>query len=322
MKRIIKKATLTLLHTRRFALYLRHTHQLNQIALRKKYQKERYLSLRSKFKSVYSDLSVKYTLPATKLWNENNSILRKIFLPMPPFDFLKNPTISRMMFVSVGGNVMRHELEFCQKVFKKHNLRKLLVEDWIGEPLILNKEYLTSHNLIRHLYHLARFCSSTKEPLTHLKTVVEWGGGYGSLARIYKRIVPDSTYILVDTPLFLTLQWLFLSVIFGPESVNIVKDASARIAKGKFNLLSASVIRNKNIKADLFLSTWGLSESPKESLNLVLTKKWFGARHLLLGIQRKTPKFPIAQRVAFEAIKHGAHEESIAFLRHSKYAFK
>jgi len=122
---------------------------------------------------------------------------------------------------------------------------------------LLSEEYISSHTAIHHLYHLLYYARKTNFNIKNVKTVVEWGGGYGSLARLFKRINPEPfTYIIIDTPIFSTLQLLFLSTIFGVECINLIKKGTDRVVEGKINLVPLTCLAGVDIpKADLFIST-------------------------------------------------------------------
>lgn len=106
----------------------------------------------------------------------------------------------------------------------------------------MNSKYLTSHNTVHHLYHLAYYQEKTGIDFRKINTVVEWGGGYGNLAKIFKRLVKkDNTYVIFDVPLLSCIEWLYLATIFGKGKVNVLTTSKGKIQKGKFNLIPSSV---------------------------------------------------------------------------------
>ncbi len=140
------------------------------------------------------------------------------------------------------------------------------MEDYVGNPLLLNVTYLTSHNSIHHLYHIIRFLRKTKLKLKGIKTIIEWGGGYGNLAKIFGRLAEENkTYIIIDLPLMCCIQWIYLTTILGENKVNLIQNSDEKIAVGKINLLPVCFIDKYELKGDLFVSTWALTESSKYS---------------------------------------------------------
>ena len=251
------------LRVRNFLYRLQVLSIQQQLKERKKDQKIAYLRLRPQFEKLYKTLTG-YEIEkfVTPWWDRFNKQLERKFLPFPPFSFLNNPIIMFTMFATSGGKLIREELAFIQRVMSMQKREKILEEDYIGNPLLYRSSLLTSQTAIHHLYHLARFTQVTKTSIQNLKTIVEWGGGYGSLAKIFLRLHEKScTYIIIDTPFFCTLQWLYLSVVFGEKKVHVIKNSSSKIKPNMINIIPLGLLDMVNIKADLFISTWAISES-------------------------------------------------------------
>jgi len=296
--------------------YLRHI---------KRDQREKFDVLKKRFAKVYSN--IKYhdirDFVTTPWWNINVEI-EKVFLPSPPFNFLRNSVIQRTMFVMAGSKWLNKELSFLQKRYSKMKLRSLLIEDYVGDPLLLNSEYITSHNSIHHLYHLVRYSQRAKCNLNGIRVVVDWGGGYGNMAKIFKRLVGSNnlTFIIIDIPIFSCLQWLYLATVLGEETVHLLQTPEDNVRVGKVNLLPVCFVSRYNITADLFISTWGLSESSVYTQDYVIASNWFRAKHILLAYQDSCKELPYADRIGKLAEGSGAVIEDIKFLPGNHYAFR
>ena len=72
-------------------------------------------------------------------------------------------------------------------------------------------------------------------PISTLQTTVEFGGGYGSMASLMRKINPNGTHIIVDLPEMNLVQTFFLNNAFESNSVNLVSEANPEIATGKIN---------------------------------------------------------------------------------------
>jgi hypothetical protein len=187
----------------------------------------------------------------------------------------------------------------------------------------LNSTYLTSHNSIHHLFHLFRFLDKTHCDLDQIDTIVEWGGGYGNMAKIFERLKSTpSTYIIIDIPLFSCIQWLYLTTILGEENVHLLQNAEDTICSQKINLMPICFLGHYKINADLFISTWALSESSKYSQDYVVAHEWFNSKHILLAYQESNKDLPDADRVGKLAKSIGAVIEDIEFLPGNHYAFR
>lgn len=121
---------------------------------------------------------------------------------------------------------------------------------------------------IHHLYHLTRWSDETGVDIRSLRNVVEWGGGYGSLARLLLLLNPDVRYTVIDHPVMLKLHEHFL-----PS--DRVRRVPVDLADGVGN------------GCDLFISTWALSESGEGPQDYVAEQRnWFTASHLLLAFNQ------------------------------------
>lgn len=279
-------------------------------------QKDVFYNLRRNFSDIYNKLE-KYNIAQFVLaqWREHNTELEKTFLPYPPFSFLKNPIMKKTMVPA--GNWWKKELRFLKKKFKKEELKQFLEEDLVGSQEIVSSKYDTSCNNIHHLYHLVRFLETTKCDLDKIDAVIDWGGGYGNMAKMFSKF-KSATYIIIDIPIFSCIQWLYLASI--GKDVNLFQAPKDQIQKGKINILPVCFLKEHELKADLFISTWALSESSKYSQDYVIARKWFDARHILLAYQDNCREFPDAERIGKIARNVGAVIEDIEFLAGNHYA--
>jgi hypothetical protein len=258
----------------------------------------------------------------TSLWNNYNDNLAKRLLPKTPMNFLSDVEISGTMFVNAGGDWMTDQLNLLEQCFDKDHLKNILKENKVGKPDIKNKKYSTSHNSIHHLYHIARYQAETKKSLLAKSSVIEWGGGYGNLAKLWLRLNPfNTTYTIIDTPLFIVLQYSYLGAIFGKEKINLISHKNKKIIENKINLLPVGLIDSKQLECDTFVSTWALSESSVFSKNYVSKKKYFGAKNILMAYQDSSDELPDASRIEELIKKAGGSVFEIPFLPGSHYAF-
>ena len=291
----------------------------------KYYQFDKFNLISRRFSEIYYKLN-SYNISnfTTTLWEDYNKLLEKIFLPGPPFSFLRIPVIKNTMFVAAGGKWMKHELDFLEKQINDEKLKFLLEEDYCGDPILSSSKYITSHNSIHHLYHLIRLSKQVDLDLSRVNDVIEWGGGYGNTAKIFRRLNNDITYTIIDTPLFSCIQWLYLATILGEENINFISEPKQCIQYNKINILPLCFLKNHNLNSDLFIATWSLSESSKYSQDFVVSHNFFDSKHMLMAYQDSSEKLPDANRIGKIAKKMGAVIERIDFLPGSGnyYIFK
>lgn len=106
-----------------------------------------------------------------------------------------------------------------------------------------------SANLIHQAHHLWTYFEYTGVPMRPGGTVIEFGGGYGAMALLFRRLCMADDYNIIDLPEFALLQQFYLSQMGADERV-------------KWN--------DAPDQCDLFLSCYGLSETPSGNRNAIL----------------------------------------------------
>lgn len=257
-------------------------------------------------------------------WKNNVSKMEYYFNNNFGVDFLKHETMRATMFIDAGGDWQRNELGYLESVLSKEALKIYLEESRLGYPTITSLKYLTSHNSIHHLYHLIRFHEMTHRPLNQFGWVIEFGGGYGNMARIFRRINPTATYIIIDISLFCCVQYTYLSTLHGRDLVHIFTSEQSELEKGKMNLVPVQFLNQlPDCRDSLFISTWGLSESTLAAQSYVDSRGFFGAESILLAFQANNPTFVYAQNVKnLSSIRNQNYFiEEIGFLKGNYYLF-
>ena len=321
-----KLIDLALIMRLKYRLFLMRESQ-SRLSKIKPYQKAAYDKLKKYFKKYYS-LSEKHNYKKfiSSMWKEHNSELEKTLLPFPKFSFLQDPIIMKSMFATGNESWLVSAIKDIQKIISFADIKYILQEEYIGEPLIVNRIYMTTHNNIEHLYHLANFIKETACDINQPKVVIEWGGGYGNMAKLFINLrdrVNVPTYIMIDTPLISCLQWLYLSVVFGERMVHYIENKDDLIQRNKINIVSLPFMNTIKSKPDLFISTWALSESSKFSQDFVINRTWLKAPHIFLGYRESDERLPNSDRIGRIAKENGAKIIPIDFLpgKHF-YAFK
>lgn len=195
-------------------------------------------------------------------WKSNLMAISTAFADELPDDFLDDPA-----FHGFQTNIP----ELAQAEHDDPRLRQL-VDD------VFSDETLTP-TTVHHLYGLAQWLYVADSPDVAELTVMEWGGGWGNLARLWHRLAPNSTYVIVDLPFMSLIQWRYLCDALGADAVALNPDV---VQPGRVNLVPVGFASELD-DVDVFISTWALSESPRKAHELIARRRWFGAQHLLLG---------------------------------------
>lgn len=112
-----------------------------------------------------------------------------------------------------------------------------------------------SMNLIHQAYHLTQWERATGKRIETLETIVEFGGGYGAMALLCRRMGFEGKYVIYDLPEFSLLQGYYLSQ-FG------------MLDKTEWNP------KKKPKDVDLFMALYSLSEvEPEKRLDFLLQAK-------------------------------------------------
>jgi hypothetical protein len=231
-------------------------------------------------------------------WAERNEQLARDLLPVPPADFLCHPAIAFQMLM--GERIVPHELPYVRERLGDD---VLLAEDPVGAPPTVpvpGTAIRTSPNTVHQLYHLLRYEEATGRRVRDAATVVEWGGGFGSLMRLLVRLHGgDPTCVIIDTPVFAALQWLYLSAVLGEDRVVLHHRGPVRPEAGRVDVVPVGLVADLDVDADLFISNWALNESMPAAQRDVVARRWFGAQSLLLAMHAGDP-------FAAVALDHGA----------------
>lgn len=238
-------------------------------------------------------------------WAGRNHDLAQHLLPVPPRGFLHHPAILFQMFV--GEKYLAHELPY---VLGHLPAVALAHEDQLGEPprtVLDGHGVTTSSNTVHHLHHLLRYQEATGRSIGDVDTVVEWGGGYGNLAKVFLRLHGGTpTYVLIDTPVFAAVQWLYLASILGDEAVTLQSRPGTPLAEGMVNVVPIGLMPELEVDADLFISTWALNESTVPAQQHVRDRRWFGAGALLLAMHAGDPLAPVVLSDGAQSVELGS----------------
>jgi hypothetical protein len=291
----------------------------------------RGISERKTFADVSSDIAVRlkrlsafpFEQYVTPHWHRMNARMESVLVSGLPYSFLRNGTIGYTMFVSTGGAVLSRERAYLETRFSREELKMILRENSCGAPYVRDRRYCTSHNSIRHLYSIARWIESTKTDVEKLRTIVEWGGGYGNMAKLFFRLSPSiHTYVIIDTPLFSLIQQAYLCAVLGKDRVHLWDSPDATFVEGKINLVPVAFVESLRISADLFVSTWALSESSAYAQKRMIERKCFDAKHILIAFQHANQLLPESEGVRDMVARLDVMEESIPDLPGNGYLFK
>ncbi len=190
-------------------------------------------------------------------------------------NFLRRNFIQKMFFLQ-NRFFIYQELQKIKKSRKWKFYKNLLKEDDIGNPIRYFLYLKSSGNRINHVYHLSVFEEELNIDLKKkIKTVFEFGAGYGCMARIFSKISHKIKFTCYDTYYLNLLQYYYLK--HNNLDVGFNK-------RNKYFLISdKKKITHNN---DLFIANWSLSETPLKFRNKFF-KNILSSKYILICFQEK-----------------------------------
>lgn len=227
------------------------------------------------------------------LWTAHRNQLRSDLLNSDPRTFLTWPYILYTMFCESKKNEYE---ELVQKPYWK-DWKNAVTETWIGYPPPYAYLPVSSGNLIHNAHSAAQLKDFSGVDFSSLEMIVEFGGGYGSMARFMFNIGFRGTYIIFDLPEFLILQEYFLTLVGMVDNVVFI-DTPEKLA---------AALGSK--KVDLLIATWSLSESP------------IHLRDVILNIVKKPQYFLVGYQESFDGMDNESYFEKLVSQR-QEYLWK
>lgn len=214
-------------------------------------------------------------------WLQNITSLESYFVSKMSGDFIANEVINGTM-VFTNRDIHKIELKNILGTFGMPAFAEVISKGLNSTFLYGKSRRSTLINSTHHLHHLMRFEQLTGVKVSAIDSVVEFGGGYGNMARIVQNLGGGNTYSIVDLLLFSCIQFAFLSTVAGNNQVVLDSNNVRHDAKILLHPLFRTDTPTK-LRGNLFLSTWALSESTRAAYDWVTTSDWFGANNLLLA---------------------------------------
>ncbi|MEI6395032.1 MAG: hypothetical protein WCT12_28480 [Verrucomicrobiota bacterium] len=221
----------------------------------------------SELQTAFRQLAVLETtnaLPSEKAWLSNMNRLRKLVLSRNPRKFLRWDVLSDTMFISFARYIAT-ELKYL-KLRPDWNTRwrRAIKESTVGHPFPYMFYPTSSGTLIHHAYHVAQFEQKTKVQVHDMTLVFEFGGGYGSMCRLFYNLGFHGRYIIFDLPSFSALQRYYLRSLGLPvQSVpEFVLSRNGIVCVSDIKQLIALLGEHIQARNTMFIGTWSISETP------------------------------------------------------------
>jgi glycosyltransferase involved in cell wall biosynthesis/radical SAM superfamily enzyme YgiQ (UPF0313 family)/Tfp pilus assembly protein PilF len=218
-------------------------------------------------------------------WKEVSEAIMNLLTGEPNRKLFEHPVIRGVMVREGFSISQEYEVAYLKNCLRPETYEKIasFEESPFGNLRRECEEFHCSTNTLGHLFYAAK--SHELFDSVQFKVIVEFGGGYGNLAMIFKHLHPQATIIVIDLPEMLALQYLFLrSSAVGAEVV-IHGGRNLSIQSGAINLIPVFYIDALKERADLFISTFGLSETPLAMQRKLGRMKFFSANNVYIAGQ-------------------------------------
>ncbi len=220
------------------------------------------------------DIDTESSTPSEVKWASNMKNLEHLVLNSNPRDFLRWEVIMRTMFVSLQPYVYK-ELKLLKKQPDWTNRwSKAIVESRAGHPDPSPWYHKSSGNLIHHAYQLCMSEKTSGKRVEDFRLVFEFGGGYGSMCRLFHNLGFQGVYVIFDLPPFSALQRYYLKSIGIQliEKISVHEKNNGVLCLDDFGDLGdlLNSFDSDNYDESLFVATWSLSEAPVKFREKVL----------------------------------------------------
>jgi len=194
-------------------------------------------------------------------WLESANLLRERILRDDPRGFLRWDMIARTMTVEFSPYIWR-ELQFLKGLADwRRRWYPAIKESAAGSPIPYPLHPRSSGTLIHHAYHLAQFENKTGRRIHEFERVLEFGGGYGGMRRLFSNLGFENEYIIYDLPSSTALQRYYLQSL-GIDCSRCVSDLEQ---------LRELLTRAPSRSRSLLIATWSMSEAPISAREPVLS---------------------------------------------------
>ena len=202
-------------------------------------------------------------------WDNNVTELVEDINNSDPRRFLQWDIIRKTMFVANTSYIV-NELKFLIES-NWHIWKSATEEVQIGypDPCIFYPK--SSGNLIHHAYHLAQLGNQLELNIPDIDYVLEFGGGYGSMCRLFHNLGFKGKYIIFDLPVFSALQEFYLKSIGINAKYGANEYTNGVSCIFKTDALREILSNKASKKKSIFIATWSISETPIYLRNAILS---------------------------------------------------
>lgn len=209
-------------------------------------------------------------------WQEYNDVIAKQIVDDDISDFTNWDVIRLTMFCLPPPAALQH----LQCLADWNRWKEAIVESPIGNPKPYKLYPQSSGNLIAQAHHLSHFLLRTKCNLESLKTIYEFGAGYGCMCRLICNLDFSGKYVIMDLPALLELQRYYLGATTGNRDIEFLSEEANFVKR-----------LSQEQNSSLFVAMWSLSEVAIKLRERILRAVCSGIKYILLIYQKTYKNF-------------------------------
>lgn len=146
-------------------------------------------------------------------WQRHRKSMRYHILNEPPQKLTRWSTIQATMYAG-QTKYLKPRLEAISRPrYSGRYLNVVMNSPKTGAPEFLDNEKNICPNYVHQAHHIMRLETMLSLEVQNLKTIAEFGGGYGALCKIVRRLGFDGGYHIYDFPELLLVQEYYLSKV-------------------------------------------------------------------------------------------------------------
>ena len=241
---------------------------------------------------------------ATEMWQEHIDEIADLFFA-DPYNLMTHRIVRYAIYLSLVGEFAKSEFPYLKARYSASELEVYLTENHAFYPTIIDDAYQTTETRVHHLTHLTYTSDVLEIDIRNLAMAVEFGGGFGSMTDLIRRLNGVATQMVIDFPVMLMMQAFYLRGRYGADQINFIRAADDAVAEGKINLCPVNLVAELEVPTpDLLIATWSLSEANAYTQSLMIDElDLLSAANVLYGYRRyetQNPRQPCSAPIAAE----------------------
>ena len=208
---------------------------------------------------------------STIFWKNCCNEVKKLILGKPDLKFLYYPRIAGTMVRMTFTDAQNLEESFLQDCISD-TIREKISKFRDCNLLPLGSKLNYSVSTLGHVFYAARICDFYNDSPNK---IIELGGGYGNLARVFSFLNSDIKYIIFDLPEILAIQYLFLRYTCPNLNVTICKSVTESFDKSGIYLVPVQLLNYIDLSCDCFISNFAITESNFNLQQRIAEKDFF-----------------------------------------------